>query len=136
MATQTGFQLASTPFEAEAIAALLDLNLVESNIGENILFQEDVVNVILALNGLDNCVEWQGRKAIYDSRTLLHKHCNWTFSHIPRDCSRAAHNLKNGLKLVTSLVTLIPKGSPLQLFVIGVSLLNPFVIWDQPWEGT
>lgn len=60
----SGHSIASSAFEAEALAALQAMKLAADLQLPKLVFEGDAVNVILALNGQDFCVEWQGQPAI------------------------------------------------------------------------
>lgn len=91
--TWTGRTYAATAFEAEAIAGSHALSLAEDLQLEKSTFEGDSVNVILALNGVSSRVEWQGKHAILQGKSVLPRHMFWSRSHVNCSCNRAAHNL-------------------------------------------
>lgn len=88
-----GILMASTPYEAEAIAILQALRWAERQQLTHVVFEGDASNVILVVTGLDEFVEWQGRRHILKGRTFLSKYIFWQVAHVGRHCNRVAHNL-------------------------------------------
>lgn len=78
----TGCSIASSPFAAEAVAAYQALKWAEDNELQHIVFEGDALNVVLALNGVNDCIEWQGKHRILLGRTLLKRHVSWTMTFI------------------------------------------------------
>lgn len=63
--------LAHSVFEVEAKALVIAMKVVtDLNVGK-VIFEGDAVNAILALNGVDPCVEWSGRPDIIRGKTFL-----------------------------------------------------------------
>lgn len=94
----TGCFDASFPFEAEAIAAYQAFQQAESLQLPHAVFEGDALNVILALNGSRNHLEWRGRRAISDGRSLLRQHPLWSVMYSNRNCNRIAHKLAHWAK--------------------------------------
>lgn len=69
--TWTGCSIASSAFEAEALPAIQAMKLAADSQLCKSVFEDDAVNVILALNGMDFCVEWQGKPAILQGRSFF-----------------------------------------------------------------
>lgn len=74
------------------------------------------MNVIHALKGDDNCLEWQGRKSIAKGRQLLSQHALWTIYYTHRDRNQTAHRLANWAKSQISFGFIDPVLLPPSVF--------------------
>lgn len=83
----------SSPFAAEAEAALQAMTLGIDLGLHNIILEGDALNVINALKGVDSSCEWQGRQAILQGRQLFHSQPFWSLYYSLRDRNRTTHNL-------------------------------------------
>lgn len=61
--------------DAEARAAYQALKCVEALKKKHVIFEDDALNVILALNGSDDHLDWRDKSHILKDREMLANHC-------------------------------------------------------------
>lgn len=82
--------------EAEAAAqALLNAEALRL---EQVEFEGDSFNVIMALNDVTQAEDWHAIHLILQGRKLLQQHCHWIMKHTLRDCNFSAHHLAQWAK--------------------------------------
>lgn len=76
--------LANSVFEAEAIGILKAMEIAESLHIEKAIFEGNSMNVILALNGFDSCLNWPGNCTIQHVRNFFELTYFFVlYSHVP-----------------------------------------------------
>lgn len=112
----TSCSIASTPFAAEAEAALQALRMAKELSIVNLILEGDALNVIYSIKGENMCLEWKGKHSILRCRKLLSEHCFWSLYHVFREKNRAAHNLAKWAKNHNRLGYIDPELPPPSVF--------------------
>lgn len=82
------------PFCAEAEAATQAFRIASELRIERVLIEGDAQTVILALQGMNQFLDWRARAHIDEGRMfLLSVHPYWTVQFSPRQCNSCAHSL-------------------------------------------
>ena len=89
----TGQFRAANSFCAEALAIVNGLKIAEDKQLPQIIAEGDAWNVIKALHGDLDAVDWRGQTITDEAQSALSRHNNWKVVYTSRMCNRTAHNL-------------------------------------------
>lgn len=80
-------------FCAEVEATTQALNIATNLNLQEITIEGDVFNVIIALHGLNEYVDWRASSLITVGRRQLNRNCLWKISYALRECNESAYYL-------------------------------------------